>query len=185
MEPVWHLPDSLLNSSSISSFPLDLGILPINRRVLGSLTFTFKSFPSPRSYKSSCGKRREKKGEFIFVKLGMTSSTTPRPHCISPLRTRYEFKKSATSSNVGRVVLYCTVFATLEALQKPKVKKLFFSASSVMARPATGNLFYVQVQIHMPLPTPRTVSGGEKERKAIIHCVIHRLLLSFNARSPV
>ena len=61
MEPVWHLPDSLLNSSSISSFPLDLGILPINRRVLGSLTFTFKSFPSPRSYKSSCGERKKHK----------------------------------------------------------------------------------------------------------------------------
>ena len=48
------LPDSFLNSSSISSLPLDFGIFPINKRVLGSLTFTFKIFPSPISYESSC-----------------------------------------------------------------------------------------------------------------------------------
>ena len=47
------LPDSFLNSSSISSLPLDFGIFPINKRVLGSLTFTFKIFPSPISYESS------------------------------------------------------------------------------------------------------------------------------------
>ena len=43
------LPASFLNSSSISSLSLDLGIFPINSLVLGSLTFTFNVFPSPIS----------------------------------------------------------------------------------------------------------------------------------------
>ena len=48
------LPVNFTSSSSISSFPFDLGILPKNKRVFGSLTFTFSSFPSEISYESSC-----------------------------------------------------------------------------------------------------------------------------------
>ena len=40
------LPVTFLSSSSISSLPLDLGILPTNKRVFGSLTFILRDFPS-------------------------------------------------------------------------------------------------------------------------------------------
>lgn len=39
------LPDNLLNSSNISSFPLDFGIFPTKRRKLGTLILTFNDFP--------------------------------------------------------------------------------------------------------------------------------------------
>ena len=48
------LPVTFFSSSSISSLPLDLGILPTNKRVFGSLTFILRGFPSWISYVSSC-----------------------------------------------------------------------------------------------------------------------------------
>lgn len=48
------LPVTLLNSSMISAWPLDLGMLPTKRRRLGTLTFTFRCRPPFISILFSC-----------------------------------------------------------------------------------------------------------------------------------
>lgn len=48
------LPVTLLNSSMISILPLDLGMLPTNRRRLGTLTLIFRCRPPFISKSFSC-----------------------------------------------------------------------------------------------------------------------------------
>lgn len=48
------LPVTLLNSSMISALPLDLGMLPTNRRRFGTLTLIFRCLPPFISKSFSC-----------------------------------------------------------------------------------------------------------------------------------
>lgn len=53
------LPVNLPNSSSISSLPLDLGMLPTKSRRFGTLILILRVFPALISWLSSCGKNNK------------------------------------------------------------------------------------------------------------------------------
>lgn len=53
------LPVNLPNSSSISSLPLDFGMLPTKSRRFGTLMLIFRVFPGLISWLSSCGSRNK------------------------------------------------------------------------------------------------------------------------------
>lgn len=55
------LPVNLPNSSSISSLPLDLGMLPTKSRRFGTLILILRVFPGFISWLSSCGKNNKGK----------------------------------------------------------------------------------------------------------------------------
>ena len=103
LTPFWSrmigLPVTFLSSSSISSFPFDFGILPINKRVFGSLTLTLRGFPSSISYKSSC------RGNRVIIGASLINSLN---------------KRSFSAGFFGRTVCYCIFYKTDFGLNQSK-----------------------------------------------------------------